>query len=463
MLLLDWFRFSSRASVHRNPRRQVIRAYWVLLACAIAAALPAHAQSQRSVVEISPGRAKAFRVAVQRFRDLATPTRALRADDLRGVIGEALDFTGVLLPLDHAAYLGADNSAPLENRGRTDCNDWTQSGADALVEGEIRSRGGVLEIEFAVWDTTRCVRLVRKTVVRVRSEAVRLARSVADQIVEAFTGTPGCAATEIALISNRSGYREVYVMDSDGRNVRAATDSRAIKSFPSWLPDADGILYTSYTKSGHSDLYLTSRGAVRAGRLFPGVLPGLSKFRGVFTPGGEHLAVVASHVGQTEIYTINRSSGRLRRLTRSEAIEVGPSWSPDGQQLAFVSDRSGSPQVYTMNKDGGNLKRITFNGNYNTSPAWSPDGKWIAYETRVEGQFDIWLVDPTGTTAVPLITNPRSDETPSWSPDSRKIAFTSTRRGTADIYVVDRNGENLQQLTRRQGDNLSPAWGPFPR
>jgi TolB protein len=297
----------------------------------------------------------------------------------------------------------------------------------------------------------------------VRIEAARLARTVADLIVEAFTGTPGCSATEIAIISNRSGQRDVYVMDADGRNARAATRSHSIKSFPSWLPDADGILYTSYTKEGPAGLFMTSRGAVRAGRLFARLLPGFSKFRGVFSPNGEFLAIVASKRGVSDIYTVHRASGMLGRLTRSPAIEVGPSWSPDGEQLAFVSDRSGSPQIYTMKRDGGDVKRITFNGHYNTSPSWSPDGQWIAYETRVEGQFDIWLVDPSGTISVPLITHRRSDESPAWSPDSRKLAFSSTRRGKADIYVVDRNGDNLKRLTRNMGDNLSPAWGPFPR
>lgn len=422
------------------------------------------AQPQKPVVEISPGRSKAFRVAVQRFRDLAQPENTSRAEDLRGVIADALDFTGVLLPLDPAAFLGPDESGPLENRGRADCGDWSQSGADALVEGEIRSGKGTIEIEFTVWDTARCTRLARKTLSRVTSEAVRLARRVADDIVEAFTGTPGCAATEIALISNRSGHREVYVMDADGRNARPATRSQAVKSFPSWLPDAEGILYTSYTQDGLTQLYLTSRGRVRAGRLFPSLLPGFAKFRGVFSPNGEFLAVVASAQGHADIFSVHRTTGKLRQLTRTPAIEVGPSWSPDGQRLAFVSDRSGSPQIYTMKHDGSDVTRVTFNGHYNTSPAWSPDGDWIAYETRVEGgQFDIWLVDPKGITAVPLITNPRSDESPSWSPDSRKLAFSSTRRGTADVYLVDRNGENLERLTRNQGDNLSPAWGPFPR
>lgn len=421
------------------------------------------AQTQNPIIEISPGRAKAFRVALQRFRDSALPENVLRADDLRGVIGEALEFTGVLLPLDHAAFLGPENSAPLSNRGRTDCADWAQGGADALVEGAIRSKGDTLEIEFAVWDTARCTRLMSRTVSRGRSEAARLARTVADLIVEAFTGTRGCAATEIAMISSRTGQHEVFVMDADGRNARAATRSPSLKSFPSWLPDAEGILYTSYTKEGPAGLFMTSRGKVRAGRLFPGLLRGFSKFRGVFDRSGDYLAIVASTHGVSDIYTVHRASGRLDRLTRSPALEVGPTWSPDGETLAFVSDRSGSPQIYTMNRDGSDVKRITFNGNYNTSPAWSPDGQWIAYETRVERQFDIWLVDPSGTTAIPLITHRRSDESPSWSPDGRKLAFSSTRRGKADIYLVDRNGENLQRLTRSAGDNVSPAWGPFPR
>ncbi len=440
-----------------------LQALSIVALCSMNLPGTAMAQSQKPVVEISPGRAKAFRVAVQRFRDRAQPLRLSRADDLRAVIGDALDFTGILLPLDPAAYLGPDESGPLSNRGRSDCPDWSQSGADALVEGEIRSGTGTLEIEFSVWDTARCVRLARKTVTRVSSEAVRLARTVADEIVAAFTGTPGCAATEIAFVSNRTGHREIYVMDADGRYTRTATHSDAVKSFPAWLPDAVGVLYTSYTRSGLTNLYVTSRSQVRAGRLFPSLLPGYAKFRGVFAPDGESLAIVASTHGHSDIFTVHRNTGKVRQLTNTPAIEVGPSWSPDGRRLAFVSDRSGSPQIYTMNRDGSDIQRITFNGHYNTSPAWSPKGDWIAYETRVEGQFDIWLVDPTGTTALPLVTNRRSDETPTWSPDGRKIAFSSTRRGTADIYLIDRNGENLQRLTRNQGDNLSPAWGPFPR
>jgi len=420
----------------------------------------AAAQEQRPAVEITPGRARAFRIAVQRFIDHAEPANDRRGDELRAAIGEALEFTGVLLPLAPAAYLAPEDSQPLSNRGRSDCIDWTQSGADALVEGEVRSESGVLVVEFAVWDTARCLRLERRTVRRVRTQAPLLARMVADQIVAAFNGTPGSAATELAFVSDRSGHREIYVMDANGENPRPATKSYVIKAFPDWLPSGEALIYTSYTKAGQPGLFVTSRGSVRPGVLFQSLMPGEPIYRGVVGPRGSSMALVGGR--ESDIYTVRRDGSRLKQLTRTAAIEVGPSWSPDGEKIAFVSDRSGAPQIYMMNRDGSNVRRLTFNGNYNTSPAWSPDGRWIAYESQVGGQFDIWLVDPSGEVNLPLVTHRLSDESPSWSPGGRKLVFSSNRRGNADLYIMDVNGESLERLTRGQGDNVSPVWGPFP-
>ncbi len=464
MNLLPQFQRLERRKTRSTPSARLRVGGVVLLIGALLIAEGAGAQSaEHPAVEISPGRARAFHVAVQRFADRSHNVNDRRADDLRAAIGRALEFNGVLLPLDPRAYLGPQDSKPLSNRGRSDCSDWTQSGADALLEGEIRRELDTIVVEFAVWDTARCLRMMRKTMRRARAEGPRLARAVADQVVKGFTGTEGSAATEITFVTERTGQREVFVMDADGTNARAATNSPTIKSFPGWLPGGEAIIYTSYTKSGHSGLFMTSRGRVRPGLLFPQVLPDSPKYRGVFSPTGSRLAIVASTPGSTDIYTIRRNGADLRKLTRPGSIEVGPSWSPDGRHIAFVSDRSGSPQVYTMDSDGNNTRRLTFESSYATSPAWSPDGRWIAYESRVEGQFDIWIIDPTGKINLPVIAHRRSDESPSWSPDGRKLAFCSNRRGRYDIYVVDVNGEQLQRLSENQGANLSPAWGPFPR
>jgi TolB protein len=419
------------------------------------------AGAEDPAVIVTPGSGRAFRAAIQVFRDDAIPVDDRRAAELRRMVGEGMEFSGVLLPLPDKAFLGEQKTTELGSRRRFDCEDWTQSGADALVEGVISTRGQKLSVEYQVWDTARCKRLVSATLQRPAKDMVRLAKLLSDAVVGAFTGTPGVAGTEIAFVSDRSSQREIYVMDADGGRQRAATRGASIKAFPDWTPDGKAILYTSYRPKGLPGLYITSRGEYRPGPILTRILKGLPQYRGVFGPDGKFLALVTSLDGAAEIFRVDRSGKDLRRLTRSGGIDISPSWSPDGEQIVFVSDRSGSPQLYIMSRDGAELRRLTFNGSYNTGPTWSPDGRWIVYETRIESQFDLWLIDPTGEVNMPLVAHRRSDEAASWSPDSRKVAFSSTRRGRADIYIVDIDGENLRRLTNDHGENLQPAWGPF--
>ena len=435
----------------------------VLLGAACASSALAQ---ERPAVQVTPGRSRAFRVAVQEFADRDTGPDAKRAADLRADLERALGFSGVMLPLTHDAFLGPERTETLTAGARYDCGDWKQAGADALVEGEITADGSTVAIEFRVWDIARCQPMgSRRSARRLEGPPAalpRLARRLADRVVEDFTGQRGSADTEIAFISTRSGQREIFLMYADGTNARAATRGPVLKSFPSWTPDGDGIVYTAHARGGRPHLYLTARGHRRPGRLLGGAFDHKSVFRGVFHPDGRSLAVVSSVAGIAQLFTVNEDGRNLSQLTRTRALDIGPAWSPDGERLAFGSDRSGSPQISIMKRDGSDLRRLTFQGSYNTGPAWSPDGRWIAYETRLEGQFDIWLIDPTGEVNVPLVEHRRSDESPSWSPDGRKIAFSSTRRGRADIYVTDLRGRELWRLTEKAGDNIHPSWGPFP-
>jgi TolB protein len=418
---------------------------------------------QAPSLEITPGDVKAFRTAVLRFRQVGRPVGDERVGGLRDEIEAGLAFSSVVQPLARDAYLGPEESTPLALKLGFDCDTWRQSGADALVQGELSRDGARLKAEMRIWDIARCRELRTGSVVGDRDRMDAMGRRIADEIVEALTGLRGVSSTEIAFVSDRTGTREVYVMSADGRNQRPATRSDRIKLFPDWLPDGRAILYVSYDGL-QPGFFITSRSdEIRPGPILRQLLPGLPKYRGRFDPSGEELAMVASVDGAAEIFRVKRRGTDTRRLTRHPAIDISPSWSPDGREIVFCSDRTGSPQLYVMDRDGGNLRRLTYTGAYNASPVWSPDGRWIAYESRVRGQFDIWLIDPAGQVNFPIIQHPKSDEAPSWSPDGRQIVFSSQRRGRFDLYVTDWNGDNPRRLTGRTGQNLQPAWGPQVR
>lgn len=451
------------------PKRSVGRAPAAGLLVGLVTLGLAHVVSAQSLedeqgplptLEITPGRLEEYRAAVLRFREVGPTVGEKRSAELRKQIEAGLAFSGVVIPLDRAAFLGPDESIPLDLKLGFDCDTWKQSGADALVQGELRRDGPRLRADVQVWDIARCKVLKTGTLRGDREKPGKLGKLIADQVVEALTGTAGVASTELAFISDRTGSREVYVMAADGSDQRRATHGRGIKMFPDWMPDGRALLYIAYDGL-LPGFFLTSRSdSIRPGPILRSVLPRAPKYRGRFDPSGEELAMVASADGAAEIFRVRRKTKEFKRLTRNPAIDIAPSWSPDGSQIVFVSDRSGAPQLYIMNRDGSGTRRLTYTGAYNSAPAWSPDGRWIVYETRVRGQFDLWLIDPQGEVTFPIVEHPLGDEAPTWSPDGRKIAFASRRRGRFDIYTIDWNGGNLARLTERMGANVHPDWSP---
>jgi TolB protein len=256
----------------------------------IAVALAGEAGAQfggdaRAPVVVTPDSERSYRIALQRFADVSTSPRASRSVDFRAALADALEFSSVFAVIDEKAFLGPEVTGSLEGGPPVVCSDWTQIGADGLVQGEVAVVEGRLGVAVRVWDAVRCKDVIRR---RYSQEASKnpaiVARRVADDIVEAFVGVRGVSGTEIAFVSDRGGNKEIYVANADGSDARAATANRSINNFPSWSSDGDSIAYTSYRFENRPLLFLSSRGRRRPGRLLTG--NDRAQYRGVFGPSG---------------------------------------------------------------------------------------------------------------------------------------------------------------------------------
>ena len=294
---------------------------------------------------------------------------------------------------------------------------------------------------------------------RYRSPASALARTahmLSNEIVKTLNGRPSVFLSQIAFASNRTGNWEIFLMDWDGANQRRITNHGALSILPSWSPDNERMVYTTFAR-GVSEMYIANRRGGGRTRVDTKLALNTSA---TFSPIGNDIAFVGSVAGNPDIYLIRDDSTNVRRLTTTGSIESTPEWSPNGRQISFTSGRSGSPQIYVMDAEGTNVRRISHEGSWNDDATWSPDGERIAYTSRVNGRFQIRIANLiTGESSI--VAGQGSNEQPTWSPDGQWIAFQSNRSGRWQVYRMRIDGRDLLQLTF-DGENKGADWSKKP-
>lgn len=328
----------------------------------------------------------------------------------------------------------------------------TSTGAELNVVGSCVSGGGNMKADCQVYKVSSRQRLLGKTYKATSTDARGLAHRVADAIVFAVTGKKGMASGKVALVSTRTGRKELYVCDMDGKNLRQITKDRSIVVGPGWTPDAKNITYTSY-KRGYPNVYMT-------GRSKPLSSHGGLNASGAVSPDGKSMAVILSRDGNPELYIKSLRTGFLKRLTKTQrGNEASPCWSPDGNHIAYVSDAGGSPQIYIIPKGGGRSRRLTSTGSENVAPDWGKNG-YIVYSSRIGGRYRIAMANPAAKSLRVLETDWADYEDPSWAPDGRHIVCSRTASYRSSIYLLDTLKDSPVALLTGSVDWYSPACSP---
>ena len=199
----------------------------------------------------------------------------------------------------------------------------------------------------------------------------------------------------IAFVSDRSGYPEIWLCDSDGQHLRQLTHfGGPWLGTLRWSPDSTSIVFDARPK-GHS-----------------------------------------------AIYVVKLNEGNPK-LVENQPFEVRrPSFSRDGRYIYFDTTRGGSPEIWRRD--------LRTNQDQVIAPAGfmfgieSPDGRRLFYQESEPSH--IWVSDPDGGSPRQLSqVSPTPDM--DWTPVRSSIYFaSSTSGGGTDILAFDLRTEKLRKL-----------------
>lgn len=285
---------------------------------------------------------------------------------------------------------------------------------------------------------------------------------------------------KIDFVSNRSGSKQIYMMDPDGNNVERLT--HITKKNPGLQYNIgrisrspDGTLFFDSNLDGDWDIYYISNGKIIKWTDEDPIRRHQDRNL-AFLPDGT-LLYDSDEEGNGDIfmrYIDERDEGGPINLTENGAIDESPSSSPDGRHIAFNSNR-GAPyqEIYVMVDYGkvysGETRRLLpeegfSNGSPCWSPRWSPisltGAEYITYHCEVDGNVDIYKTRITdGSNEQSRLTSePSVEHSASWSPSGRQIAYVCEGKGNKEICVMDDDGNNLRNVTNSPADEQSPAW-----
>ena len=223
-------------------------------------------------------------------------------------------------------------------------------------------------------------------------------------------------ARQLALVSERDGNPEIYLVKETGSGLTRLTNNEAQDLDPAWSPDGSKIAFGS------------NRG------------------------------------GNAAIYVMNADGSNPIRLTNTEGHAVNPTWSPDGSKIAFARNLNGAVDLFVMNADGSNVVPLTTDGAAadDNDPDWSTTGE-IAFRSISGGTSEIWVMDANGENRRKVTTTGNNYE-PSWSPDGSRIAYRHDLGCDYygchyELYVINANGTGNASINSNVVAG-SPDWSP---
>jgi len=271
---------------------------------------------------------------------------------------------------------------------------------------------------------------------------------------------------DVYLISALDG--EILNKIVSGQKTKDFEEMHLLTPGITWSPDGTKIALA--VKAGEHDAIVIVD--VKSGKQEKIKLDLDGVFSVDWSKDGNLLTFVGVKTPQSDIYLYNIATKELKNLTEDIFSDMDPVFSPDGKTIYFSSDRSdftsskmvprgfkiwkydfGQTDIYSIEVSTGNIKRITKQEHGSkSSPVVAPDGKRIIYIADISGINNVYVQDLGSGKYYPITNSISGLYQLSLSSDGSKLVFSSLNEAGFDIYLM------LRPLERKLSvDTLEPT------
>lgn len=239
---------------------------------------------------------------------------------------------------------------------------------------------------------------------------------------------------QIAFTATIEGVRGIYVIDTNGTNLRRVHQGDAVGI--AWSPDGRWLVFSQ----ARTIYKIGSRGdsLTRLTTRTPSIRP-------CFSPHGTRIAYVRGDEVNANIIVLD-----LQTMAETDLLFLGnfPSWHPNGNEVVVLKSL---PPIYTFYAvhDSTLVARELesfVSSEHCDFAVLSPSGHAALFVQKPFMQHaQVWKLDFTFHQLSQLTVD--GGDYPAWSPDGTRIVYTRTAAGDGGLWIMNADGRGARRLT----------------
>jgi Tol biopolymer transport system component/DNA-binding winged helix-turn-helix (wHTH) protein len=259
--------------------------------------------------------------------------------------------------------------------------------------------------------------------------------------------------------------RSLFMLHSDGTQLREITHMNGPPHSPAWSPDGENIRFSvDQRQDGKQAIWEMNADGTSLHTILPNTSHPSAQSAGQWTADGKYFLFSGCESFDCNLWAIRDAWNWLRR---SHHDPVQMTHGPDSLHVSIPS-QAGSRVFAFSFRAQRELQRIDPRTKHSESlilnshaeeAMVSPDGQLAVYVDRPDGS--LWRSRTDGTQGLRLTKTPLVASSPRWSQDGKQILFTGVRLGQwKQIYLQSVDGGALRAVLPEGREASGADWSP---